>query len=91
MAILSDAARSVWALQGRNFTYGIGVDAQGRLKNIHFGALVTNLAELGNVEFGYPGGASFDPPGGLAQFEYPANGYVLLRAVPESHLCRSCA
>ncbi len=71
MSIVFDADRQIWALHGRNLSYGIGVDQQNRLINVYFGARLPSHTEFGDPNFGYPFGASFDSPGGLAQFEYP--------------------
>ncbi|HVU14424.1 MAG TPA: alpha-galactosidase [Phototrophicaceae bacterium] len=71
MAIVFDAERNIWALHSPSLSYGIGVDRRGRLKNIYFGANLPNPAEFGDPDFAYPGGASFDPSDGPAQFEYP--------------------
>ena len=71
MSIVFDENRKIWALNTQTTSYGIGVDQQGRLKHLYFGARLNNPAEMGDANWWMPGGASFDPSDGPAQFEYP--------------------
>ncbi len=69
--ITFDDKRQIWALHTDHTSYGIGVDRAGRLKNLYFGGRLPGDSEFGDPNFGFPFGASFDPPEGQGQFEYP--------------------
>jgi alpha-galactosidase len=72
-AVQYDEARKIWLLTTRQNSYAMGVDANGSLQNLYWGAPLWRLQDLPAVprrrEL-----SSFDPPEMLSTDEFPAWG-----------------
>jgi alpha-galactosidase len=72
-AVQYDEARKIWLLTTRQSSYAMGVDANGSLQNLYWGAPLWRLQDLPAVprrrEL-----SSFDPPEMLSTDEFPAWG-----------------
>ncbi len=73
MALLFDKQTSRWLLQGKNVSYGLGVDQNGTLKHLYFGSKLPFVSDLPDVNTAIHH-SSFEPSGGILQQEYPAWG-----------------
>ncbi|GAB6928625.1 alpha-galactosidase [Paenibacillus sp. JCM 10914] len=73
MAILFDKQTSRWLLQGKNVSYGLGVDKNGTLQHLYFGSKLPFVSDLPDVNTAIYH-SSFEPSGGITQPEYPAWG-----------------